>query len=96
MNNLIQNGANINSTDDSLSTPLHIALKRRKSNVALLLFLLHHGADVNAADNYGWTPLLLLFCGNARVKSVTVYEDVYKDVSEDVPEDVSEGVYEDV
>ena len=37
-------------------TPLHSAIVGR-ANISLLKFLLKNGANINAKDNYGWTPL---------------------------------------
>ncbi len=51
----IASGTDVNSKDDSGSTPLHrAALNGRKETVELLIA---NGAEVNAKDNLGWTPL---------------------------------------
>ena len=52
----IQDGASVNSSDESGQTPLHFAVDRK--NVECIHLLLEHGADVNAMDNEGIGVLL--------------------------------------
>ena len=50
-------GADVNTKDESLRTPLHWAAEGGHKEVAVLLIA--KGADVNAKDSRGWTPLHL-------------------------------------
>ncbi|MEM4137926.1 MAG: ankyrin repeat domain-containing protein, partial [Candidatus Anstonellaceae archaeon] len=52
---LIEKGANINSTDKYGYTPLHFAAKSGNTKVAE--FLIKSGSDVNAKNKDGYTPL---------------------------------------
>ena len=54
---LVEKGANVNVTDVSGNTPLHMAVKER--NKTGVKFLLEQGADVNVANVWGYTPLHL-------------------------------------
>ena len=51
---LIHLGASVNATNVYGQTPLHLV----KNNLSTLDFLIERGADVNARDNTGATPLL--------------------------------------
>jgi len=57
----IESGANVNTTDPSKRTALHrmVTLSSQKPKVALELIqlLINKGADPNAKDDFGWTPL---------------------------------------
>ncbi len=64
---LLKNGAHVNTQEDMLEyTPLHFAAVLRstfpKENIELLL---QHGADIEAKDEYGQTPL---YCAVEQVK----------------------------
>ena len=54
---LEHNAAYVHSADKSGRTPLHIASSSGKDEIVSLL--LEHGADPNAVDKDGWTPLSL-------------------------------------
>jgi ankyrin repeat protein len=47
-----------NARDHFDRTPLHIALTCKYNVNVMTQFLIDHGADVNASDKNGWTPLL--------------------------------------
>ena len=64
---LLKNGAHVNTQEDMLEyTPLHFAAVLRstfpKENIE---FLLQHGADIEAKDIFGQTPL---YCAVEQVK----------------------------
>jgi len=54
VSSLLKYGANVNHKKET--TPLHVAAS--KKNLSILKLLLKNGADVNAKDKYGNTPLL--------------------------------------
>lgn len=54
---LLDNGANPNSETITLETPLHEAARTKKDRLSKMQSLLAAGADVNAADIGGCTPL---------------------------------------
>jgi hypothetical protein len=51
---LLANKADVNAKNDRGETPLHLAAKEHRKDVAELL--LAKGAEVNAKDNEGYTP----------------------------------------
>lgn len=53
----IKNNANINFSTDEGATALHYAVMN--NNPVLLLYLINRGADTEAADYLGYTPLIL-------------------------------------
>jgi len=53
---LLKSGININIRNSNGLTPLMDAAKI-KDNLAVVIFLVCQGADLNAEDNNGWTPL---------------------------------------
>ena len=53
--NLIENGANINMQDSYRHTPLHLAVQEEREDIVSLL--LTHGANVNRQTQFGDTPL---------------------------------------
>jgi ankyrin repeat protein len=55
VNALIRAGLNVNEPTDKYGTPLHLAADR--GNEGAVRTLLAHGADVNALDKSGRTPL---------------------------------------
>jgi len=55
---LCERKANLEMRDDKFRTPLHLALD--KANTELVSILLSHGANPNALDKAGMTPLALL------------------------------------
>jgi len=48
--------ADLNAPDSQGETPLDNAI--RKASLALVTYLVEHGADVNGKDHDGWTPLM--------------------------------------
>lgn len=52
---LLDQGANVNSTNKQGETPLHAAASADQSQVAMLL--IQKGANVNSTTTGGWTPL---------------------------------------
>ena len=52
---LLEQGADVNATNEDGHTALHIAAIRNRAGVAKVL--LEHGADVNATVGNGWTAL---------------------------------------
>ncbi|XP_046546391.1 uncharacterized protein LOC124256427 isoform X2 [Haliotis rubra] len=60
---LLEYGANVNHSNTYMKTPLHYAFERMVPRV--IEQLIHYGADTNATDKDGMTPLLFL-CENTR------------------------------
>jgi len=54
---LLENGADLNTADEAGHTPLHVAVEQRQREV--IAVLLAHHAKVDAGDRYGRTPLFL-------------------------------------
>ena len=61
---LLGRGAEVNRLVKDKQTPLHLAMRSNWFKLAQIL--LDHGADANAEDIYGWTPLLLLSATQIR------------------------------
>ena len=57
INQAIQDGADVNATDNGGWTPLTFALHHEAPKEVIEL-LIAKGADVNAKDKDGWTPLM--------------------------------------
>lgn len=79
---LLSQGANVNArTSMSLRTPLHYAAKNNKgdSHFEVAQLLLNNGADVNAKDHYGKTPLYLLV-ENGELKIIKLLLDFKADI----------------
>lgn len=62
MERLLDNGVNVNGTDDHLRTALHMGAAKGYTDVVRLL--LQHGADPNQKDTLGNTALHLAACTN--------------------------------
>jgi ankyrin repeat protein len=56
---LLEQGANINSTDLFERNALHFALKHSKVNMGIVKLLIDKGIDMRVRDKYGITPLHL-------------------------------------
>lgn len=54
---LIENGADVNQTNEHKSTPLHYAVELKNKGTEIIKLLIDKGADVNAKDSAGNTPL---------------------------------------
>ena len=61
---LLGPGVEVNRLVKDKQTPLHLAMRSNWFKVALIL--LDHGADANAEDIHGWTPLHLLSASQIR------------------------------
>ena len=55
---ITNHGVEVNKQDKVNNTPLHLAIRRNRSR--LVGILLEHGADANAENNEGMTPLQIL------------------------------------
>jgi ankyrin repeat protein len=65
---LLKHGAAVNSRTKNRHTPLHLTIHRNRFKLAETL--LEHGADADAEDIYGWTPLHTL-SGTEMVFSIS-------------------------
>ncbi|KAM0710112.1 hypothetical protein Q7P35_002474 [Cladosporium inversicolor] len=54
---LLESGANVNKTCRDVGTPLHLAIVTKPANTDAVRLLLEHGADPNAKDHRGNSPL---------------------------------------
>lgn len=61
---LLEKGADVNATAFGSDTPLHVALRRTNSDMAMVQLLVNNGANVNAARDGGGTPLMQAVFGN--------------------------------
>ncbi|MFZ4762866.1 MAG: ankyrin repeat domain-containing protein [Alphaproteobacteria bacterium] len=70
---LLQYGANVKQacTGRYQETPLHQAAE--KGDVNLIYLLLEHGADVNARDQMGRTPLFYIFTGTPEAANLLLH-----------------------
>jgi len=76
---LIGKGADINAIDDYGCTPLHDAVRAKKSDTVGIL--LKYGAEINARDNNGNTPLHTAMSRNANSTIVDVLLNRNADVN---------------
>ena len=53
---VFENGGNINLQNKYGWTPLHIAIRRGRREMAA--YLIERGADIDKRDGVGWTPLM--------------------------------------
>lgn len=54
---LLKFGADINSINNKMQTPLHYTIWHHIDNEQIIALLLNNGANPNAKDNWGMTPL---------------------------------------
>lgn len=54
---LLDSGANVNEACEDMGTPLHLASRSLHRNMDAVRLLLKHGADPNAKDHRGNSPL---------------------------------------
>ena len=54
---LLQKGSNVNTKDSYSNYPLHSAVFHGEDGVELAKLLISNGADINASNGRGWTPL---------------------------------------
>ena len=54
---LVENGADVNCTDNLMERPIHFACDRGDKALELVKFLVANGADVNCVDKWGKHPL---------------------------------------
>ena len=54
---LLQQGANVNTQDIDSNSPLHSAAWHGEDGIELAKLLISNGADINASNGRGWTPL---------------------------------------
>ena len=54
---LLQQGANVNTQDIDSNSPLHSAAWHGEDGIELVKLLISNGADINASNGRGWTPL---------------------------------------
>lgn len=52
---LLDHGADLNSRDTALRTPLHWSCELEHQDV--IEFLIEKGANITLKDNFGWAPL---------------------------------------
>ncbi|CAL8124208.1 unnamed protein product [Orchesella dallaii] len=65
-------GHDVNVTDGNGSTPLHLAVKLSKTNThEMVVLLVEYGADVNAIDKFGKTPISIAYGGQPKVEART-------------------------
>lgn len=67
---------NINTKDVFEMTPLHVAVRQREMDVELIKMLVENGADVNAKDCEGYTPL-----GYVLSRTYCLVEDGWRSVN---------------
>lgn len=65
---LLDAGTDVDARDESLVTPLMLACYAGRTSVAKLL--VERGANVNATDAKGWTPLMSLMGGLQREATI--------------------------
>lgn len=70
---LLKYGANVKRacSERQGETPLHFAAK--KGDINLIYLLVENGADVNARDSMGRTPLFYVFTGNPEAANLLLY-----------------------
>ncbi|CAL8124506.1 unnamed protein product [Orchesella dallaii] len=68
----ILRGHDVNVTDDDRQTPLHIAVRLSKETThEMVVLLVEYGADVNAIDKFGKTPLSIANDNELNVEART-------------------------
>ncbi|CAL8124290.1 unnamed protein product [Orchesella dallaii] len=65
-------GHDVNVTDEQGSTPLHLVVGLSKTNThEVVVLLVEHGADVNAINKFGRTPICIANGGQSKVEAQT-------------------------
>lgn len=64
---LLSRGARLDLPGEAKCLPIHCATTRDLREI--LDILLSHGADINARDSLGWTPLHYAACGNDKTRN---------------------------
>ena len=82
---LIENGADINKSNNDGWTSLYLAVNKRHLEVIKLL--IENGADINKSNNNGWTPLNIA-ANNGHLEIVKLLIENGADISEDCDKDV--------
>jgi ankyrin repeat protein len=77
---LIEHGARVNPPEDTISPLMLAAGRGKKESLGMVRLLLDAGADVNASDERGRTPLMYA-AGKIRMKTVKVLVEAGADVN---------------
>lgn len=79
---LIQNGADVNSKSaETQQTPVYVAINRLKNPIKILALLIEKGADINAQDRRGNTPLIdAIRTGNINVVKFLLFHKARLDI----------------
>lgn len=79
---LIEHGSDVNNhSDEDGSTPLHEACRNSESDLRIVKFLMKNGADVNAPDFKGRTPLMNELTCDFLDKNILKFLLKYSDVN---------------
>lgn len=77
---LVERGANVNHTNDKGDTPLHVACCSGLPSLNLVETLLNAGAQVNAQNNFGLTPLAcaMTMCSSPKAAMAVIKTIVFR------------------
>ena len=77
---MTKKGALVDATSADKSTPLHVMIKKQRTEAAYELVL--HSADVNAVGEHGNTPLhFAVIAGNLQLIKVTSFFFIFYAIS---------------